>query len=234
MSANIELKFNFSTKSSTTTAHCCSSTLTTMSNILSTRLKILNVRFLSPLSQPTRMLLTPCRRQLSISSALYTQQSTGKNSQSDVDSRHINPAFIKRLADRGLTIEDLIARQEAQNRLKNRTSLFYALSVIIATLALSYASVPFYRLLCQKTGWAGTPITDSSKFTPEKLIPVQTDRKITVYFESDVSKSLPWTFEPQQSSVTVVPGETALAFFKATNKSEEDIIGVATYKYISN
>ena len=40
---------------------------------------------------------------------------------------------------------------------------------------------------------------------------------------------MPWKFIPQQREVRVLPGETALAFFTATNKSEEDIIGIATY-----
>lgn len=40
---------------------------------------------------------------------------------------------------------------------------------------------------------------------------------------------MPWKFIPQQREVRVLPGETALAFYTATNKSEEDIIGVATY-----
>jgi cytochrome c oxidase assembly protein subunit 11 len=40
---------------------------------------------------------------------------------------------------------------------------------------------------------------------------------------------LPWKFTPQQREVRVLPGETALAFFTATNMSEGDIIGVATY-----
>jgi len=34
---------------------------------------------------------------------------------------------------------------------------------------------------------------------------------------------------PQQREVRVLPGETALAFYRATNTSDEDIIGVATY-----
>jgi len=40
---------------------------------------------------------------------------------------------------------------------------------------------------------------------------------------------LPWSFTPQQREVRVLPGETALAFYTATNNSSEDIIGVATY-----
>ena len=40
---------------------------------------------------------------------------------------------------------------------------------------------------------------------------------------------MPWKFTPQQREVRVLPGETALAFFTATNNSDGDIIGVATY-----
>lgn len=40
---------------------------------------------------------------------------------------------------------------------------------------------------------------------------------------------LPWKFTPQQREVRVLPGETALAFYTATNKGPADIIGVATY-----
>jgi cytochrome c oxidase assembly protein subunit 11 len=44
-----------------------------------------------------------------------------------------------------------------------------------------------------------------------------------------VSDVLPWKFSPQQREVRVLPGETALAFYTATNKGPTDIIGVATY-----
>ncbi|KAK9448858.1 cytochrome c oxidase assembly protein CtaG/Cox11-domain-containing protein [Limtongia smithiae] len=145
-----------------------------------------------------------------------------------IDPSKLNPAFLKQLESMGLTVDEFIAQYKAEQRLKNLTTLNYGLSVLIGTLALSYASVPFYRLLCQKTGWGGTPMTDSD-FAPDRVIPVNSDRKITVYFASDVSRTLPWSFEPLQKSVTVAPGETALAFFKAKSKAKEDIVGVATY-----
>lgn len=34
---------------------------------------------------------------------------------------------------------------------------------------------------------------------------------------------------PQQKEIYVLPGETALAFYTAKNKSTKDIIGIATY-----
>lgn len=54
-------------------------------------------------------------------------------------------------------------------------------------------------------------------------------KRIRVTFNSSVSDVLPWKFTPQQREVRVLPGETALAFYTATNNSDQDIIGVATY-----
>jgi cytochrome c oxidase assembly protein Cox11 len=54
-------------------------------------------------------------------------------------------------------------------------------------------------------------------------------KRIRVTFNASVSDVLPWKFVPQQREVRVLPGETALAFYTATNKSNKDIIGVATY-----
>lgn len=57
-----------------------------------------------------------------------------------------------------------------------------------------------------------------------------TSRRLRITFAGSTSDILPWKFSPQQREVRVLPGETALAFYTATNQSkEEDIIGVATY-----
>jgi len=114
---------------------------------------------------------------------------------------------------------------------KNKSAAYYAAAVLIGFLGLTYAAVPIYRMVCQKTGWGGTPMTDSTKFTAEHMIPVPTanGRRIKVSFSASTSDSLPWSFRPLQREVSVLPGETTLAFYKARNKSDEDIIGIATY-----
>ena len=68
-------------------------------------------------------------------------------------------------------------------------------------------------------------------FAPDRLVAAEGARVglITVRFNADCADSLPWSFKPVQRSVTVRPGETALAFFTAHNKSPKDIIGIATY-----
>merc|ERR1719416_122708 len=61
------------------------------------------------------------------------------------------------------------------------------------------------------------------------LRPCRDGKLITVRFDSTVGDVLPWSFVPAQLDVKVVPGETALSFFTATNKSDQAITGVATY-----
>ena len=63
----------------------------------------------------------------------------------------------------------------------------------------------------------------------KQLTPVAGARPVTVRFTASTSDSLPWKFVPQQRAVRVVPGETALAFYTAENKSDEPVVGVATY-----
>ncbi|GJD01502.1 cytochrome c oxidase assembly protein cox11 [Colletotrichum higginsianum] len=121
-------------------------------------------------------------------------------------------------------------------RLSRRVRRYYTLSVILGTVALSYGSVPLYKMICQTTGWGGQPIRAhgpdvdySEDGLASRLVPVTSANRIRVTFSSSVSDVLPWKFTPQQREVRVLPGETALAFYTATNNSDSDIIGVATY-----
>ena len=118
---------------------------------------------------------------------------------------------------------------QKDRQFKDRTAAYYFTSVAVLFLGLAYAAVPFYRAICARTGWGGVPITDRRKFTDDKLIPVESDKRIRISFTSEVSQILPWKFTPEQREVHVLPGETALAFYKAKNTSDKDIIGMATY-----
>jgi len=144
-------------------------------------------------------------------------------------------------------------QMRAPFKTKNSSTLYYTLSIILGTVAFSYGSVPMYKMvrfwkprlwnheancalkICQTTGWGGQPIKAPGHGGPEgndpsiRLQPVTTAKRIRITFNGSVSDVLPWKFIPQQREVRVLPGETALAFYTATNKSDEDIIGVATY-----
>ena len=78
-------------------------------------------------------------------------------------------------------------------------------------------------------------MTDSTKFTAEHMVPVPTatGRRIKVSFSASTSDTLQWSFRPLQREISVLPGETTLAFYKAKNMSNEDIIGIATYNVLA-
>lgn len=90
-------------------------------------------------------------------------------------------------------------------------------------LGLAFASVPLYRVFCQKTGFGGTPKISRDGST--NVI----NREITVRFISNTHRDLPWTFLPMQHTLRLKIGENGLAFYKAKNNSDRPIIGMATY-----
>lgn len=84
-------------------------------------------------------------------------------------------------------------------------------------------------MFCAATGFAGTPKVGTGRFEADRLIPIESARRIKVHFNADRSEQLPWMFTPVQKFVQVLPGETSLAFYVAKNNSDKDIIGIATY-----
>ncbi|KAI8426621.1 hypothetical protein MSG28_005401 [Choristoneura fumiferana] len=57
-------------------------------------------------------------------------------------------------------------------------------------------------------------------------------RPIRVKFNADVASSMQWNFKPQQPDITVLPGETALAFYTARNPTNKPVTGISTYNVI--
>ncbi|KAJ3053835.1 Cytochrome c oxidase assembly protein cox11, mitochondrial [Rhizophlyctis rosea] len=111
--------------------------------------------------------------------------------------------------------------------------MYYISSVIVVFIGLSYAAVPLYQLICTETGLDGTPITSPGhKFEPESMFPVPSGRKLKIRFDSSTSDQMKWSFTPQTEELTVVPGETALAFYTAYNPTEEDVVGISTYSVV--
>ncbi|RCK58806.1 Cytochrome c oxidase assembly protein COX11, mitochondrial [Candida viswanathii] len=70
------------------------------------------------------------------------------------------------------------AREERQ-KFRNKTATYYSISLGVFFLALSFAAVPIYRAIVS--------VQDSAKFTPDKLIPVDTNKRIRVSFTCQAS-----------------------------------------------
>lgn len=112
----------------------------------------------------------------------------------------------------------------SQTSSKSSGSILLA-AIAVFMLALSYASVPLYKMFCQKTGYGGTPKIN--------LLPTQGQRigekLIIIRFNTDVDPKLPWEFTPMQSEMTIRTGAEGIAYFKVRNKTNEPIDGMATY-----
>ncbi|KAL5972569.1 Cytochrome c oxidase assembly protein cox11, mitochondrial [Asimina triloba] len=54
-------------------------------------------------------------------------------------------------------------------------------------------------------------------------------REIVVQFNADIADGMPWKFVPAQREVRVKPGESALAFYTAGNRSSTPITGMSPY-----
>jgi cytochrome c oxidase assembly protein subunit 11 len=96
-------------------------------------------------------------------------------------------------------------------------------AVILGMIGMAFASVPLYRLFCAVTGYGGTPQIGAA------AAPGAVARTITVRFNADTNPNLPWSFAPQQPSVTLPLGDQEVAFYHARNLSDGPVTGVALY-----
>ena len=96
-------------------------------------------------------------------------------------------------------------------------------AVVLGMVALSFASVPLYRLFCQVTGYGGT--TQRAAAAPSEIA----DATVTVRFDAAIAPDLAWDFQPLVGEVRVHPGEQHEVFYRAINRGGEPSTGTATF-----
>jgi len=106
-----------------------------------------------------------------------------------------------------------------------RWTVLACAGVVLGMGGLAAVSAPLYSMFCKATGFNGTPLVGAAPSAPmgEALAPV------TVRFDTNVSKNLSWRFQPEQSRVEAVPGQTATVFFKVTNTGPAASTGIAVF-----
>ena len=116
-------------------------------------------------------------------------------------------------------------------RTRNARTATYAFMGAAAMLGLGYAAVPLYNLFCSVTGFAGTTqvATDADADVAARMAQSAGAKMISVRFDANVERNLPWTFKPVQTTDTVQIGQRDLVFFTARNNSDEPITGTASY-----
>lgn len=90
-------------------------------------------------------------------------------------------------------------------------------------IGVAYASVPLYEMFCKVTGFGGT--TQQAAVAPKEI----KDRTVKILFDGNVDSGLPWDFGPDVRSVEVKIGEQKTISYHARNRSEQTLVGTATY-----
>lgn len=109
--------------------------------------------------------------------------------------------------------------------LKRRNIRTGITTIVVAAgmMVFAFAAAPLYSIVCAKLGWEGTPKRAVEASTNVVDIP------ITVRFDANIDKALPWKFAPVEKSVRVKLGETKTVFYRATNTSDQAMVGTATF-----
>lgn len=107
---------------------------------------------------------------------------------------------------------------------KNRRVLVVSLLVVFGMVGMSFASVPLYRAFCKVTGWSGT--TRQIAANPNKPLAGHT---VTVRFDSNVARGMPWHFKPEVREITLPVGADGMVSYVAENPTDQTITGTALY-----
>ena len=106
---------------------------------------------------------------------------------------------------------------------KARTALLMTLLVCGMT-GLAFAAVPLYRVFCETTGFAGTPLRAEGGQAPG-----DTGHLISLRFDANTAPDLPWQFRPVDTHRNVAIGARNIALFEARNLSSHAVTGQARF-----
>ena len=106
------------------------------------------------------------------------------------------------------------------------TKTAFGLSLIVLIMITLVAfSVPLYDLFCRVTGYGGK--TNTSEFLSSSIL----ERDINLKFNADVNDSINWAFTAPEN-IKFKVGENKLVNYKATNQSDVETVGTATFNVL--
>lgn len=106
---------------------------------------------------------------------------------------------------------------------KNTRVAALALSLAALMMGLAFASAPLYRLVCRALGVDGSP--QVATHAPDTV----SDVMVTVRFDSNTDRDLPWEFKPNQKFVTMKIGEPVTINYHVRNLGKQATTGIATF-----
>jgi len=87
--------------------------------------------------------------------------------------------------------------------------------------------VPLYRLFCQRTGFAGTPLR--ATLAQAAAVHPVAGKTMSIRFDANVESGFRWGFAPEVATKTVTLGARNLVFFDAANQGDAPVTGRASY-----
>ncbi len=87
----------------------------------------------------------------------------------------------------------------------------------------SYAAVPLYSWFCRTTGFGGIPQVATA--APGQVL----GRTVTVRFDANIGRGLPWRFAPETTAIDVRLGEVVTVYYTVTNQSARETAAQASY-----
>ncbi len=109
---------------------------------------------------------------------------------------------------------------------RNKRTGMFAFAGALAMLGLGFAAVPLYDMFCRVTGFGGTTqrVTEAEAATV-----IATDNVISIRFDANTAKDLPWSFRPEHPTDRVTIGGRDMAIYIAKNESDVPITGTASF-----
>lgn len=119
---------------------------------------------------------------------------------------------------------------------RNKRTGLIMLAFALGMLGLGYAAVPLYDLFCRVTGFQGTTqrATDGEASLAERIAASGATRDITIRFDANVARNLPWSFRPEQSTDRIAIGSRDQAIYLARNDGPDPIVGTASFNVFPN
>ncbi|WP_018691371.1 cytochrome c oxidase assembly protein [Algicola sagamiensis] len=109
-------------------------------------------------------------------------------------------------------------------RLDNTALVKRLVLITLAMFGFGFMLVPLYDVFCDVTGLNGKT-SDTAAQAPTSLI--DESREVTVEFWSRTQGAMPWEFQPTLKKIKVHPGKVTKVFFRASNRSNDDMVGQA-------
>jgi len=101
--------------------------------------------------------------------------------------------------------------------------------VVAGMLGAAFAAVPLYRVFCAVTGYGGTPQIGGASAPGASAQAGHPAPSIAVRLNADANPKLPWDFRPEQKAVRLKLGDEAIAFYRARNRAQVPVTGIALY-----